>query len=62
VIALIRPLDLDAATRHLHLPVALAATLVLCATLRLRAGLSRLTGVTFLGLYAAYIAAAIAAG
>jgi Ca2+/Na+ antiporter len=37
-----------------------AATLVLCATLRLR-GLSRPVGVLFLGLYTAYIAAAIAA-
>ena len=38
-----------------------AATLVLCATLRLRGGLSRPVGVLFLGLYTAYIAAAIAA-
>jgi cation:H+ antiporter len=60
VIALIKPLELDAATRHLHLPMALVATLVLCATLRLQGGLSRLTGVVFLGLYAGYIAAAIA--
>jgi cation:H+ antiporter len=62
VIALIKPLDLDAATRHLHLPIALGSTLVLCATLRLRGGLSRTTGVFLLGLYATYIAAAIAAG
>jgi cation:H+ antiporter len=62
VIALIKPLDLDAATRHLHLPVALGATLVLCATLALRGGVSRLAGALFLGLYAGYIAAAIAAG
>jgi cation:H+ antiporter len=62
VIALIKPLDLDAATRHLHLPIALGSTLVLCATLRLRGGLSRTAGVFLLGLYAAYIAAAIAAG
>jgi cation:H+ antiporter len=62
VIALIKPLEFDAATRHLHLPVALAATLVLCATLRLRGGLSRPAGVLFLGLYAAYIAVAIVAG
>jgi cation:H+ antiporter len=61
VIALIKPLELDAATRHLHLPVALGATLVLCATIRLRGGLSRTAGVLFLGLYAAYIAAAIGA-
>jgi cation:H+ antiporter len=60
VIALIKPLELDAATQHLHLPMALAATLVLCATLRLQGGLSRTTGACFLGLYAVYIAAAIA--
>lgn len=60
VIALIKPLELDAATRHLHLPVAAAATLVLCATLWLRGGLGRGAGASFLALYAAYIAAAIA--
>jgi cation:H+ antiporter len=61
VIALIKPLELDAATRHLHLPVALGATIVLCATLRLRGGLSRIAGGLFVGLYAGYVAAAIAA-
>jgi cation:H+ antiporter len=59
VIALIKPLELDAATRHLHLPTALVATLVLCTTLRLQGGLSRTAGAFFLTLYAAYIAAAI---
>jgi cation:H+ antiporter len=62
VIAVIKPLELDAATRDLHLPVALVATLVLCATLALRGGLGRPAGIFFLALYAAYIAAAIAAG
>lgn len=61
VIALVKPLELDAATRHLHLPVAFAATLVLCPTLRLRGGISRLICAMFLALYAAYIAAAIGA-
>lgn len=61
VIALVKPLELDAASRHLHLPVAAAATLVLCATLWLRGGLGRRTGACFLALYATYIAAAIAA-
>jgi cation:H+ antiporter len=60
VIALVKPLELDAASRNLHLPTALVATLVLCATLQLRGGVSRLGGGLFLGLYAAYIAAAIA--
>ena len=59
VIALVKPLELDAATRHLHLPVALAATLVLCATLWLCGGITRPIGAAFLTLYAAYIAAAI---
>lgn len=62
VIALVKPLELDDATRDLHLPMTLAATLVLCAALRLRDGLSRRLGVVFLGLYAGYVAAAIAAG
>jgi Ca2+/Na+ antiporter len=44
------------------LPVALASTLVLCLTLRLRGDLSRPVGIIFLGLYVTYIAAAIAAG
>jgi cation:H+ antiporter len=61
VIALVKPLELDSATRDLHLPVALAATLVLCATLGLRGGLTRLAGALFLALYGAYIAAAIVA-
>jgi cation:H+ antiporter len=60
VIALVEPLELDTATRHLHLPVALAATVVLCATLLLRRGISRFLGAVFLALYAAYVAAAIA--
>jgi cation:H+ antiporter len=59
IIAPVNPLALDAATRHLHLPVAVAATLVVCA-LRLRDGLSRTVGVLFLSLYSVYIAAAIA--
>jgi cation:H+ antiporter len=62
VIALIKPLALDDASRYLHLPAALVATLLLCATLRLRGGLSRPTGVLLLGLYVGYIGAAIAAG
>jgi len=62
VIAVVKPLELDAATRDLHLPVALGATLVLCATLALRRGLTRPVGALFLSLYGAYIAAAIAAG
>jgi cation:H+ antiporter len=49
VIALVRPLELDSATRHLHLPAALAATLLLCAALRVRGAITRLFGGVFLG-------------
>lgn len=60
VIALIKPLELDSASRALHLPVAVAATLVLCTTLWVGGGLGRAAGAGFLALYAAYIATAIA--
>jgi cation:H+ antiporter len=59
VIALVKPLALDDASRYLHLPVAAAATWILCALLWFRKGLARATGVALLCLYAAYIAAAI---
>lgn len=62
VIALIKPIELDDATRELHLPVCVAATLVLCTTLALREGVSRIAGALFLVLYAGYIAAAVVAG
>lgn len=61
-IALVRPLSLDDATRRLHLPAALVATWVLCGLLWLRKGLTRRDAALLLGLYAAYIAAAIAVG
>jgi cation:H+ antiporter len=60
VIALVRPLPLDSASLHLHLPVAVGATLVLCAALLLGRGISRRTGAALVALYAGYIAAAIA--
>jgi cation:H+ antiporter len=60
VIALVRPLPLDSASLHLHLPVAVGATLILCAALVAQRGVGRATGATFVALYAAYIAAAIA--
>jgi cation:H+ antiporter len=59
VIALVKPLELDSATRHLHLPAAIVAPLILCAALRARGGLSRATGAVFLVVYVAYLAAAI---
>jgi cation:H+ antiporter len=61
VIALVKPLALDDASRYLHLPVAVGATWVLCATLALREGLTRRVGAVLVAIYALYIAAAIAA-
>ena len=60
LIALVRPLALDEATRRLHLPVAAAAPAVLCALLAARRGLGRAEGALLVGLYAAYVSAAIA--
>lgn len=60
VIALVRPLALDSASRHFHLPVSVGATLILCAALLVGGGIGRRTGATFVALYAAYVAAAIA--
>jgi cation:H+ antiporter len=60
VIVLVRPIDLDSTTLHLHLPVAAGSVLVLVALAGWRRGLSRLDGVFLLALYAGYIAAAIA--
>ena len=60
VIALVKPLRLDDDTLRLHLPAAVAATLVLCALLESRHGVSRRAGTFLLGLYGAYVAASIA--
>jgi len=62
VIALVKQLELDADTLHLHLPVAVAATAALCAVVGLRRGLGRPEGALLLSLYAAYLAAAVAVG
>lgn len=62
VIALVKPLHLNHATRVLHLPAAVAATAVLCLALALRSELDRRAGLVLLALYAAYVAAAIAVG
>jgi cation:H+ antiporter len=59
VIALVKPLALDDASRYLHLPVAVTATWILCALLWFRKGLTRAAGVGLLCFYAAYLAAAI---
>jgi cation:H+ antiporter len=59
VIALVQPLSLDPATRHLHLPAALIATSALCALVATRDGLGRREGGLLLALYAAYLALAV---
>ena len=61
VIALVKPLELDNASRYLHLPAAAAAPLVLCLTLHLQRGLNRVAACLLLALYGAYLAAAVAA-
>ncbi len=60
VIALVKPLPLDHATRVLHLPVAVGATVLLCLVLTVRRRLGRLAGAALVALYVAYVVAAIA--
>jgi cation:H+ antiporter len=62
VIALVRPLDLDTATRHLHMPAAAGAALLLSLVAWRRGGIGRPEGAFLLVLYACYVAAAILAG
>jgi cation:H+ antiporter len=59
VIALVRPLDLDSASRRLHLPVAVASPVFLVFLLAWRGGLSRVAGALLLVVYAAYVIAAV---
>jgi cation:H+ antiporter len=59
VIALVRPLPLDEETRHLHLPAAVAATLLLCATARAGRGIGRPAGAVLVLAYAAYLVLAV---
>ncbi len=59
VIALVRPLELDSATRDLHVPVAAGSVAVLVVALWTKRGLNRLDGALLLTAYAAYVAAAI---
>jgi cation:H+ antiporter len=60
LIALVRPLPLDDATRHLHLPVAALAPALLVLLLAARGRLGRTEGAILVGLYVAYVAGAIA--
>src|SRR4051812_40291312 len=54
VIALVKPLRLDADTLHLHLPAAAVSPAVACAVIAFRGGISRLEGALLLALYVAY--------
>ncbi len=60
VIALVRPLELDDASLHLHLPVAVASVPLVCGLLIVRNRLSRGEGIALLAAYATYVAVAIA--
>ena len=60
VIALVRPIELDGVSQGLHLPLAAASVLALTTAVHVRRGLGRLDGALLLGLYAAYVATAIA--
>jgi cation:H+ antiporter len=62
VIALVKPLSLDHATRLLHLPAAAAGTWTLCALAAARGRIGRPEGALLVGLYAAYVAAAVLLG
>jgi hypothetical protein len=55
----VHPLDLDSASRWLHVPVAAASPLLLACLLAWRRGLGRATGTLLLVLYAAYVTAAV---
>jgi cation:H+ antiporter len=59
LIALVRPIQLDSVSRHLHLPVAAASVLLLVGLTRWHRGLARLDGALLLALYGGYVAAAI---
>jgi cation:H+ antiporter len=60
LIALVRPIHLDSASLHLHLPAAAASVLLLAALTTWHRGLRRFDGALLLALYAGYVAAAIA--
>ncbi len=62
VIALVKPLSLDHATRVLHLPAAVAATWMLCTLAAARGRLGRPEGALLVAMYAGYVAAAVIYG
>ena len=62
ILAVVLPLQLDDATMHLHLPVAVVAPALYCLILVLRGGLGRREGILLAACYVAYLAAAVRAG
>jgi cation:H+ antiporter len=62
VLALVKPLELDADTLRLHMPVAVAATATLRTVVAIRSGIGRAEGAALLVLYAAYLGASVAVG
>lgn len=60
VIALIKPLRLGHDTTHFYLPVAAASPAIFAALLLARKRIGRIEGAALIGLYVAYVAAAIA--
>jgi cation:H+ antiporter len=60
VIALVRPVQLDAPSLHLHLPVAVGSVLVLCAVAGWQRVLGRAAGAALVVLYVVYVGAAVA--
>jgi cation:H+ antiporter len=59
VIALVHPLDLDSASRWLHLPVAAASPVFLVFLLAWGGSLGRAAGALLVGLYVAYVTVAV---
>lgn len=60
VIALVKPLPLDHATRVFYLPAAVGATILFCLLLAINKRLGRRAGALLVALYATYLTAAIA--
>lgn len=60
IIALVKPLTLGTDTTRFYLPVGVASPAILALVLVLRKRLGRIEGVALTGLYAAYVAVAIA--
>jgi cation:H+ antiporter len=59
VIALVKPLELDDITRHLHLPVAAVGVPLVCLLLIFRSRVTRGEGLGLLAVYVAYLAVAV---